>query len=763
MSEHQDQKLRVLGEQLVRSRIASYLGMSFSGARDLYEVLGYSRDIKFEEYWNIYTRGCLGKRIIHAPVDTTWSGDVSVYENQEPDETEFEKAWKALDEQLHIIPKLTRFDVLASLGRYAVLFLGFDDNKEFDQPLENSTKRKLLYLQAYHEGSAEIIEWEQDPKNVRFGMPKIYQLSLNLPGAPLSMAKTRVHHTRIIHLAEGLLENDVFGTPRLQSVFNRVQDLEKLAGGSAEMFWQGALGGKAFKTADGATLSPQTAEDLQIEIDEYIHGLRRYLRLQNMDVQDIAPAVSDPKGHIDTQLDLIAGDTGIPKRILVGSERGELASSQDETNWLNRIQERRKRYAEPFILRTFVDLLIKHGVLPTPKDGYQVFWPDLWSSSETEKATTAKIKSEAIATYVGAMGADQVVPPEFFLEEVMGFDTDQIDRIKEILKTEEIELDLEPEPLPGTGGQMAGGSKSGQQEEQKPKATSGQKQNTSLDNEDEEDDYIENFNPNHSPEDGRFTSGVGGSAGSDAEARDIAKERGYKVPPGWTGVKVNRDPNADLQVIGVDSKGRKQYIYSANARSRNDAAKFARVSEFSKAQPKIVERIKKDMATSDEAKALYLISKTGFRVGSDRETHASKKAYGASTLESSHVKVDGNKVTFNFTGKKGVTQNHTIEDSDIANMFRGKEGRLFNTTDGKIRDYLHSIAPGYKVKDFRTHIATGEALKMIKTLPSPTSERSKAKSIMSVAKHVASILGNTPAMARNAYINPAVFRVWEAI
>jgi len=767
MSESQSgAKLRVLGEQLVRSRVASYLGLSFGGSRDLYEVLGYKRNLTFDDYWAMYSRGCLGKRIIHAPVETTWSGDVAVFENQEKEETEFEKAWKLLNQQIHIIPKITRLDILAGIGRYAVLFLGFDDNKPFDQPLETSNKRKLLYVQPYAEGSAEIVEWEKNENSPRFGLPTLYNLSIVMPGSVSNITKRKVHYTRIIHLAEGVLDNEVYGEPRLQSVFNRVQDLEKLAGGSAEMFWQGALGGKAFSTADGATLSPQTAEDLQNEIDDYVHGLRRYLRLQNMEVQDIAPAVSDPSSHIEAQLDLISGDTGIPKRILIGSERGELASSQDETNWLNRVQERRKRYAEPFILRPLVDTLILHGILPTPKDGYQVFWPDLWSTSETEKATVAKTKTDAIVAYVGAMGADQVVPPEFFLEEVLGFDTDQIERIKDFLKASEPDIEIEREPLPGTGEEMAGGSKSGQQDKGKVTATPTPKRNTSFDmddDDDEDDDLIDNYNPNHDPRNGQFTSGVGGSSGSDAEARDMAKERGYKVPPGWTKVEVNVDPTAPMQVRAKDGKGRNVYIFSDQHRADAAANKFARVTQFSKEHSTIMSKIAKDFDSSDEAKVLHLINQTGFRVGSDKDTGAKVKAYGASTLTSDHVKINGSKITFDFTGKKGVHQVHTIDDAKLAKHLEGKQGRLFNTNDTKIRKYLDSISPtkGFLVKDFRTHVATGEALKRVKAMEVPKTAKAKQKAILSVAKEVSAILGNTPTMARDSYINPAVFAAWE--
>lgn len=430
-------QLRVMSELLSRSRLNSYLGTSFGGARDLYEVLGYKRVLQFEDFWQKFERGALGKRIICAPVMSSWYGKVEINENKEPEETVFEKAWKELDQKLFLVPKLIRTDILAGIGKYAVLLMGFSGTDALDQPVTGSPQ--LLYVQPYHENNAKIIEWERDPRNPRYGKPLIYQIgaqntdNTSVPPTPV----LRVHYSRVLHVADGLLENDIYGTERLRSSFNRVDDLEKLVGGSAEMFWQGALGGKAFKTQEGATMD-MTDTELQAEIDEYIHGLRRYMRLDGIDVENMAPDIpTDPTKYVEIQLQMISGDTGIPVRILVGSERGELASSQDEGNWNSRMQQRREQYNEPFIVRPFIDTLIQLKVLPTPKENkYNVNWTPLASMDEATKATVAKTKTEALAAYVNAQGASMVVPEEFYLQEVLDFTQEQIDRIRKIFEKE---------------------------------------------------------------------------------------------------------------------------------------------------------------------------------------------------------------------------------------------------------------------------------------------------------------------------------------
>ena len=252
-----------------------------------------------------------------------------------------------------------------------------------------------------------------------------------------------VHWSRIIHVAEDLLEDNVEGMPGLQSIFNRLQDLDLIAGGSAEMFWRGAFPGLAFKAEEGRSLQGQDLEELKDELEEYMHGLKRYLRLRGIDIQELKPQVADPSKHISAQIDLIACAKNIPKRILLGSERGELASSQDEKAWLKSIENRRTDYCEPVILRPLVDRLIGVGVLPNPKDEYTAVWPDLLVSSDKDRAEVGVARSKALKDYVEAIGAQDILPPSIFLQKILGLTQEELDQIELIQKSTQKEPDEE--------------------------------------------------------------------------------------------------------------------------------------------------------------------------------------------------------------------------------------------------------------------------------------------------------------------------------
>lgn len=249
-----------------------------------------------------------------------------------------------------------------------------------------------------------------------------------------------------------------------------------------------------------------------------------------------------------------------------------------------------------------------------------------------------------------------------------------------------------------------------------------------------------------------------------------ARRKELKLPPAWTSVRINKNPKADLQATGIDSKGRTQYRYSAKHSEKAAAEKFGRLKEFNKELPHIREKVAEDLkkGTLEEKEAaavLSLIDKTGFRVGSDRETGAEKDAYGASTLLARHVKIDGNEITFKFVGKEGVTIEKTLEDRQLASLLKPRiaaGGRLFDTSDAKVRDYLHSRDGDFKVKDFRTWHGTTEALKAIRGMDAPRSDKEYERARLSVGRIVAAHLGNTPKIALESYIDPAVWSPWKS-
>lgn len=434
-----------------RANLAARLGQHYSGSRDIYQALGYPTSITYDDYVTQYTRQDITKAIINRPVEATWRGKFTIQESDDADETPLEKRWRELDAKLGLKDKFVRLDKLSSLGKYGVLFLGFDGTvTEGDLAREVVRATDLLYVKPLGEGNAQIAEWERDTTNPRYGLPKIYNLTIVGPNK--SVRDIRVHHSRVIHVPGELLESECEGVPVLEAVFNRLKDLEKIVGASAEMFWRGGRPGYHGKVEKDAQLTEDAEEELMNQLNEYEHNLRRFLLTQGIDVQSLATQVVDPAQAVEVQIQMISAVTGIPKRILTGSERGELASTQDKNNWLDMIQARREEFAEIQIVRPFVDRLIEVGVLPKPQEEYSVWWEDLYAQSEEDKAAIGKARSEILKNYASVPAASDHMPLEAFYKILMYLDDEEIELIMEqreqaIMEEEKEAMKLETELL----------------------------------------------------------------------------------------------------------------------------------------------------------------------------------------------------------------------------------------------------------------------------------------------------------------------------
>jgi hypothetical protein len=429
-----DPGVQTMMSQIVgRAMLAAKLGQQYGTDRDVYEALGYKKTLDYSDFAARYYRQDIAKAIIDRPVKVTWRGELAIIESDDDKETALEKAWVELEERLQVTSRFGRLDKLTGIGQFGILFLGLSDAKNRDghsKPVAGSPK--LSYIKPFGQGSVEISKYESRTASPRYGLPTEYTIEMTSTGASDYTTEVKVHYNRVIHVTDEAMESEVKGTPRLEVVFNRLMDLEKLVGGSAEMFWRGARPGYQGKLDKDFMMTQATKDDLEDQINEYENNLRRILINEGVDLQALQQQVSEPGDHVDIQIQMISAATGIPKRILTGSERGELSSQQDKTEWLTYVKSRREEYAEPNIVRPFVDRLIEFGILPEAgKDGYIVKWEDLFAQSEKEKVDIGKIRAEALSKYAASPMAEMTIPPDEFLKYFLGLSKEEVEQITE--------------------------------------------------------------------------------------------------------------------------------------------------------------------------------------------------------------------------------------------------------------------------------------------------------------------------------------------
>lgn len=426
MDENLQSKLIVLSTLIDRLQLASSLGQQFGGDRKLYDILGYPIDIKFNQYFAKYTRQDIAGKVVDLPAIDTWRKPPVISDGKgttakKKSASPFVQGLKTIINKRRLWHYFSRVDRLAGIGRYGILLIGVAGVSDLSLPLEKGALKSpqdLIYLSVFREELAGIKAKGTDKGDEHYGLPTIYDVDFGD-----GKGKTPVHWTRVIHVADDLLEDDIYGRPRLERIYNRLDDMEKITGGGAEATWKVMDRGLQADIRDGYTGETQTLADLEAEIDEYMHGLRRFIRTQGVDIKDLGSAVVDPTGLYNILIGLIAAASDIPQRILIGSERGELASSQDAANWAGSIAARQVQYAEPVILRPFIDRLVEAGALPEPEGGsYKAEWPALFEQTQKEKLAVADLAATAIQKMAPGGQSDLVVPVDEFREKYLGLE-----------------------------------------------------------------------------------------------------------------------------------------------------------------------------------------------------------------------------------------------------------------------------------------------------------------------------------------------------
>lgn len=371
--------------------------------RDYDGVLGYPEQVEPEHMKQEFIRGGLARRIVEAYPSACWRVDPILKGTDE-----FVTAFNNLDSHIDVFSALSKLDRVTGLGRWGILVVGLDDGRTLDLPVDTDKPNlKVQYLRSYGEADAKVVEWNDDPTSSQFGSPKVYQVTRNFQDGR-GQGTFKVHHSRVIHVAENSMSDPYVGEARLETVWNRLIDMTKLLGGGAEIYWLNAGAFYHLDAEAGSEWEPEAKEDLREQLDDVQDGLSRFIRTKGVSLDQVAPTTNGDSGtQVDRQLDQIAGALGIPKRILVGSEAGELASSQDESNWAARVDERREQHLIPNIVIPFLRLLARYGIIPGGLNN--AYWPESEGLGDSAKATIALSKAQALQTYGNTLNVDEVV------------------------------------------------------------------------------------------------------------------------------------------------------------------------------------------------------------------------------------------------------------------------------------------------------------------------------------------------------------------
>ncbi|MDI3450563.1 DUF1073 domain-containing protein [Enterobacter sp. V89_11] len=393
----------------------------------LWDEFGYPNNLEFDRYYRAYERNAVAFAAVHKLLDSCWVDNPTIIDGdgskESTETTQWEKSVTKLMKKHW--PKIKDADRRNLVGRYSALLIQFRDGREWFEPVDRTVVSRLkdkaiVKLIPAWESQIKPGNFDTDTLSETYGQPVSYNFNEQPVGDDGTYGPVRgvtVHPERIIILCEGSEdENMLSGVPFLRAGYNKLLDLEKISGGSAEGFLKNASRQLAIafdKETGIANLSKQATDagykDLGEALNDKVSKMNRgtdaalVMQAGTPSVLSVAPA--DPKPSWEVTANEFSASIQSPFTMQFGQQTGRLASDEDKTEWAKRCNGRRWGFQS-----TVVESVLKSfwtvGVIDPPSSGeVTLAWSDLLAPSEKEKianmqamAAVAKDTQQAYGT-----------------------------------------------------------------------------------------------------------------------------------------------------------------------------------------------------------------------------------------------------------------------------------------------------------------------------------------------------------------------------
>ena len=272
-----------------------------------------------------------------------------------------------------------------------------------------SRERYLIKLIPVWQEQLSVSEYQTDLTKEDYGEPLYYQFNESAVGSGKKGRDIKIHKSRIILLNEGGDDNQPkTGMSLLEPGYNKLLDMEKTSGGSAEGFLKNASRQLSIRMSDKVDLRElkrqaeamghkDVVSAINDQIQKLNNGIDSALITQEGDASVLSVAAADPTSTWTVAANEFAASIQIPFTILFGQQTGRLASDEDKTDWANRCNGRRNGFLSDVITQ-ILERCWTVGIIPPPKSGeVTISWSDLLAPSERDKIANAK-ELAAVAT-----------------------------------------------------------------------------------------------------------------------------------------------------------------------------------------------------------------------------------------------------------------------------------------------------------------------------------------------------------------------------
>lgn len=381
--------------------------------------------LSFPDFYDKFDRNGIAEGSVEQTALQTWEDYPQFAEDDDhDDDTPRESELKKKLGELRFWQKVVETDRRGMVGDYSGLILRIADDKDFNEPLEvmNSGLDALVEVIPAWEGQLKVSDWYSNPKDEMYGQPKMFQFNESGVGAKREMQRAfDIHPDRVLIWSR---DGTVHGRSMLKAGFDDLMTMERIVGAGGEAFRRNATGRPILETHEnvniddlrrglGVETDPEIADAMAKQVEDFSEGFDKFLMLQGMSAKTLDAKIGNPEHPFAIALQSYCASWPIPAKVLVGSQTGERASSEDSQIWKKFNNARRENICKPNLME-LIARLRKFGIVDDID--WLIQWSDLTESTMPEKIDRASKMNE--------MNAKSVDEPIFLNEEireVMGY------------------------------------------------------------------------------------------------------------------------------------------------------------------------------------------------------------------------------------------------------------------------------------------------------------------------------------------------------
>ena len=373
-------------------RISAMFPGYFQNAKhDHNKDFGYPDHVDFDAVYQRYLRNGIAFAGIEQTILKTWQDNPELWENKDAKETYGESEIRQKFDDLRLWQKLAEADRRSMVGGYSGLILRYADDKRFLEPVDTvpGGLDGLVDVIPAWAGQLTVSSWDTDEMSPTYGEPTMFGFNESAVGDNSDrQAKNRsfeLHPDRVlIWSKDGTVHNHSI----LEPGFNNLIDMEKISGAGGEGFWKNAKSAPIMETDADVSIADmakgmgvgvdEMADKMNEQVEDFNKGFDAMLMLQGMKAKTLGVTLPQPEEFFNVALQGFAASIGIPLKVLVGSQSGERASTEDADEWSRTNMARRTNTARPTIMALVKKL---ETVRVLPEQDWYIYWSDLTEAS----------------------------------------------------------------------------------------------------------------------------------------------------------------------------------------------------------------------------------------------------------------------------------------------------------------------------------------------------------------------------------------------